>query len=239
MPYEIIDGDISNLKVDAIVNSTSTLPSIGNGTDHMIFSKGDKELFNDRINCGNITYDKPCMTKAHLLPEKHVIHVNGPIYIDGNHNESEHLYSIYFNALELAYENNLTSIALPLISSGNFMFPRGQALNTALSAIKAILDQYDMTIYLVIHDHKDKQISKTTYDLFHTYLEHNQLVNNSDEYDLFYESIKPSYFKPLERRFEDLEFEIDISFQEALFKFIDKKGLNDVEVYKKANVDRR
>ena len=239
MPYEIVDGEIANFKVDAIVNSTSTLPSIVSGTDSMILSKGGKGLFEDRIECGNITHDKPCITKAHHLPVKQVIHVNGPTYIDGNHHESEHLFSTYLNALYLAYENHVTSIAFPLISSGNLMFPRGQALNIALNAIKTFLDQYDMMIFLVINDQKENQISKTTYDFVFEYLDSYQQANNSDDFDPFLESGSFFQYAQVERRFEDLEFEIDISFQEALFKFIDKKGLNDVEVYKKANVDRR
>src|SRR5690554_3131688 len=119
MPYEIVDGDITTLKVDAIVNSTSMIPSIGTGVDHDIFSKGGKQLFEDRIACGEITYERPCMTKAYHLPSKFVIHVNGPINVEGRHKEKENLFATYFNALLLAYKKQLSSIAFPLISSGN------------------------------------------------------------------------------------------------------------------------
>lgn len=74
------------------------------------------------------------MTKGYQLPAKYVINLVGPIYFHGHHQEQEDLYQSYMSALNLAKDHNIESIALPLISSGTYRFPRGEALEVALFA---------------------------------------------------------------------------------------------------------
>lgn len=238
MPYEIIDGDITKINVDVIINSTSKTPSIGDGVDHSIFSKGEPKLCEDRLNCGILNTTQVCLTKAYDLLSKYVIHLNGPIYIDGKHHEKEDLYQTYWNALSLVKQYNLKSIAFPLISSENYKFPRGQALSIALDAIKNFLNQYEMMVYLIIYDDRENQVSNMEYQVIKNYL-HKYYEN--DDLDLTMNNLSSDIVSSLylERNLDELEFERDITFQEAIFKILDQKGLNDVEVYQKANIDRR
>ena len=129
--------------------------------------------------------------------------------------KKQDLYQTFWNALSLAKQYNLKSIAFPLISSGNFKFPRGQAISIALDAIKNFLNQYEMIVYLVINDDRENQISNLEYELINSYDKYYQ-----DDLDLTMNNLSSDirFSLNLERNLDELEFERDITFQEALFK---------------------
>jgi len=91
MPFEILRNNITKMQVDAIVNSTSSYPSIGSGVDHDINIAAGPNLFQERASFGLIEKCQAILTKAYNLPSSYVIHVSAPIYIDGSHNEQEDL----------------------------------------------------------------------------------------------------------------------------------------------------
>lgn len=161
MPYNIIREDITKLKVDAIVNAANNYLKVGAGVCGAIFSAaGLEEMQKACDEIGYCNTGAAVITKGFKLPAKYVIHAVGPIYIDGKHGEEEQLYNAYTNALLCAKNNNLNSIAFPLISSGIYGYPKDKALNVATRAIGDFLLENDMNVTLVVYDNSSFQISK-------------------------------------------------------------------------------
>lgn len=232
MPFEILRNDILEMNVDAIVNSTSQEPFIFGGLDAKIHEKAGPALLRDRAAFGSLKLSQPILTKGYNLLSKYVIHVVGPIYKNGKLNERQQLRDTYHNVLKLAIEKNLESIAFPLISSGIFKYPRKEALEVALSVIKGFSDISDMMIYLVVYDEASYEISKPHMD---------KLRTTNEISHAFFEDrmVSPKMTRARPRSLDDLIEEIDETFQETLFRLIDQKQLDDVEVYKRANIDRK
>ena len=134
MPFEIVRNDITNMHVDAIVNTANPWPVIGLGTDSMIHEKAGLELLRARKKIGIIDIGSAAITPAFDLQAKYVIHTVGPAWDGGNDGEEELLRECYDNSLKLAVEYGCKSIAFPLISAGNYGFPKDKALQIAISA---------------------------------------------------------------------------------------------------------
>lgn len=244
MPFQILRHDITRMKVDAIVNSTSAQPFIGGGADFDINQVAGPKLLEERKSIGHIKKGSPILTKGYQLPAEYVIHLVGPIYIDGHHEEQEDLYQSYISALHLAKKHDIESIAFPLISSGTFRFPRGEALEIALSAIKTFLDIHDMMIYLLVYDEASYQVSLDRFISVKSYLEDDSderirfnRIETAQLLDVDYSSKISKSSKS--RTLDHIELELDETFAESLFRLIDEQELNDVDVYKKANIDRK
>ncbi|MBU1144207.1 MAG: macro domain-containing protein [Firmicutes bacterium] len=241
MPFIVLRNDITKMKVDVIVNSANPEPMIGGGVDFAIHEAGGKELVEARINLGAINIGEVKETKGYNLPSNHVFHVVGPVYKNGNENESGQLYSCYMNALLLARDMKVESIAFPLISAGIFGFPRDKAITIATRAIKDFLEKHEIMIYLVVFDTKSYIISKEIH-------EHIESLIDSGEVDLQEKRANEMGMRQRRRQMESAEIvhfharEFDIkedTWQEALFQYIDAKGLKETDVYKKANIDRK
>ena len=242
MPFEILRQDITKMKVQALVNSTSAYPHVGEGSDFDINQAAGPELFKERASLGVLEPNTAVITQGYQLEANHVIHVVGPVYLDGHHQEHQDLYQTYLNALTLAKEHNIESIAFPLISSGTYQFPRGEALKVALSAMKFFLDQHDMMIYLVVYDEASYQVSLERFISVKSYLDHVILDDTSTDHRphrLHVESLKTPSRASKKRSIDEIDFELDETFAQSLFRLIDERALNDVEVYKKANIDRK
>ena len=164
MPFEIVRNDITNMRVDAIVNTANPRPVIGSGTDSMIHEKAGPKLLAARQEIGDIACGHAVITPAFELYGKYVIHTVGPIWFDGEHNEAALLHNCYSNSLKLALEKKCKSIAFPLISTGNYGFPKDKALQIAISAFSEFLLEHDMQIYLVVFDRAAYKLSEK---LFH------------------------------------------------------------------------
>ena len=160
MPFEIVRNDITNMQVDAIVNTANPRPVIGSGTDTAIHKKAGPELLQARRCIGRIEPGHAAITPAYALDAKYVIHTVGPVWLDGAHNEAQLLRNCYENALHLAAANGCDSIAFPLISTGNYVFPKDQALQIAISVFSAFLLEHEMDIYLVVYDRKSFKLSE-------------------------------------------------------------------------------
>ena len=178
MPFEIIRDDITNLKVDAIVNPTNNRLKSSSGTCGAIFKKaGLEKLQKECDKIGHINTSEAVVTKGYDLNAKYIIHTVGPIWHGGNHDEEKILYKTYLNCLNLAKRKRIKSIAFPLISSGHFGFPNEKALKCATSAIKDFLSEEDMMIYLVIFDKKSFAISKKLFQSVKQYIDDNYIDN--------------------------------------------------------------
>lgn len=160
MPFEVIRNDITNMRVDAIVNTANPRPIVGSGTDAMIHAKAGPKLLEARRLIGNISPGEAVLTPAFGLDARYVIHTVGPVWIDGGHGECDVLRRCYENALNLAAKKRCRSIAFPLISTENYGFPKDRALEIAISVFSRFLMEQEMQIYLVVFHQQAFRLSE-------------------------------------------------------------------------------
>lgn len=158
---EIIKGDITKLKMDAIVNAANSSLLGGGGVDGAIHRAAGPKLLGECRGLGGCNTGEAKITKGYNLPAKYVIHTVGPVWRGGNNNEDELLRNAYQNSLKVAKENNLKTIAFPGISTGVYSFPIERAADIAIDTVKDFLEKDD-TVEKVIF----VQFSDKAYDLY-------------------------------------------------------------------------
>lgn len=158
---EIIKGDITKLKMDAIVNAANSSLLGGGGVDGAIHRAAGPKLLGECRGLGGCNTGEAKITKGYNLPAKYVIHTVGPVWRGGNNNEDELLRNAYQNSLKVAKENNLKTIAFPGISTGVYSFPIERAADIAIDTVKDFLEKDD-TLEKVIF----VQFSDNAYDLY-------------------------------------------------------------------------
>lgn len=132
---EIIKGDITKIETDAIVNAANKTLLGGGGVDGAIHRAGGPEILDECRKLGGCETGEAKITTAGKLKAKYVIHTVGPIY-KRDENASKLLYNAYYNSIKLADKNNSKSIAFPAISTGVYGYPKSEAADIALQAVK-------------------------------------------------------------------------------------------------------
>jgi O-acetyl-ADP-ribose deacetylase (regulator of RNase III) len=140
---QIIHGDITKVKVDAIVNAANNTLLGGFGVDGAIHRAGGSEILEACKKIGGCETGKAVITTAGKLPARYVIHTVGPVWFDGHNNEAEMLSSCYYNSLKLAIDNGCKTIAFPNISTGAYGFPKREAARIAVHTVKKFLEHHD------------------------------------------------------------------------------------------------
>lgn len=166
MPFSIVQNDITNLKVDAIVNAANTELKMGGGVCGDIFKKAGKVRLQEACDkIAPIKTDEAVITSGFDLPAKYIIHTAGPVYDSRNKEKSKkYLYDSYTNSMKIAVENNCESIAFPLISSGIYGYPKDEALRVANLAINDFILNQDLYVILVIHNKEGFSINNKIID---------------------------------------------------------------------------
>ncbi|MBD0263142.1 MAG: O-acetyl-ADP-ribose deacetylase [Tolypothrix sp. Co-bin9] len=161
MQIEVVQGDITQLKVDAIVNAANTSLLGGGGVDGAIHRAAGRELLEECRKLNGCETGEAKITKGYNLPAKWVIHTVGPVWESGNHGEDELLASCYRQSLALAEEYKIETIAFPAISTGVYRFPIERASKIAVSEVNKFLES-DRSIKRVIF----VCFSQSTYDSY-------------------------------------------------------------------------
>lgn len=149
MGIEIVEGDITKLDVDAIVNAANDRLAPGGGVCGAIHRAAGPELAEECAKIGGCPTGEARITKGYRLKAKHVIHAVGPVWHGGTQREDELLASCYKKSLELAAKHKLASIAFPAISTGVYGFPPDRAARVAVKAVADVL-KTDKTLKKVV-----------------------------------------------------------------------------------------
>ena len=250
MPLSIVRQDITKMKVDAIVNAANTNLLMGGGVCGAIFkAAGANELQAACNAVAPIKTGEAVITPGFALPCKYIIHTAGPVYNRHEPQQSgELLRSAYTSALTLAAENGCGSIAFPLISSGIYGYPKDEALRVATSAIGDFLQTNDMDIYLAVFNKAALSVSRKLLGEVESYIDEHYVEQHTIhrrklldvERSAMEEADALAYNAPMPTMgIDDLVGNLDEPFGTTLLCLIDTKGKTDVEVYKRANIDRK
>lgn len=136
---KLIKGDITEVNVDCIVNAANNSLLGGGGVDGAIHRAGGPAILEDCRKIiamqGGCKVGQAVITTAGKLPSRFVIHTVGPVWNGGQKNEKEKLADCYRNSLQVAVDNNCSTIAFPNISTGIYKFPKDEAARIAVDTV--------------------------------------------------------------------------------------------------------
>lgn len=162
----LLQGDITKLDVDAIVNAANSSLMGGGGVDGAIHRAGGPQILAECRDIvtrqGRCATGESVVTSGGNLPARYVIHTVGPVWHGGNTNEAKLLQNAYSNSLKLAVENGIETIAFPNISTGVYGFPKEKAAEIAIQTVTEFLSKTDQIrqVYFVCFD-------QANYKLYH------------------------------------------------------------------------
>ena len=260
MPFLMIRNDITKVAADAIVNPANRNLLQGSGTSRAIYqAAGEQELTAACEAIGHCDLGKAVCTPAFGLPAKYIFHAVCPAWHGGFFGEAEQLAGAYHSALELAAEYHCESVAFPLLSSGNYGYPKEQAFRIAVDTITQYVMEHDLTVYLVLYDRHSLAVSRKLFASVEEYIDDHYVAQNDESYgsgrrrreyeerQRLMEEAAPILRAPIgplqtpmaTRSLENLMDNLGESFTTRLLRLIDERGLKDSTVYKQSNISRQ
>ena len=255
MPLQIIRQDITKMYVDAIVNTTNEEMVGYSGVDLAVHTVAGKGLDEECAEVAPLGLGQAKITGGYDLPCRYVIHTSGPQWRGGLSGESIILRSCYIESLKLAVKYGCESVAFPLISSGVYQYPKDQVLKFAIQTITEFLLENELDVYLCVYDKDSYSFSQRLFKDIKAVIDDDYVEERVEDYYASYEPPRPmprnvtmeekrlprnaAYSSVGNRSLGEYMMSMDKSFAEKLFDLIDRRGMTDVECYKRANVDRR
>ena len=265
MPFLMIRNDITKVAADAIVNPANRNLLQGSGTSRAIYqAAGEQELTAACEAIGRCDLGRAVCTPAFGLSAKYVFHAVCPAWHGGGFGEAEQLAGAYHSALELAAKYHCESVAFPLLSSGNYGYPKEQAFRIAVDTITQYVMEHDLTVYLVLYDRHSLAVSRKLFALVEEYIDDHYVAQNDESYQFDRrrrESVErrrwrleeeatpmletaaapppPATTPMAARSLEHLMDNLGESFTTRLLRLIDERGLKDSTVYKQSNISRQ
>ncbi|MBR5474145.1 MAG: macro domain-containing protein [Lachnospiraceae bacterium] len=259
MALYFVEKDIVTMKTDAIVNAANEGLWRGGGVCGAIFlAAGADELQEECQKKAPCPTGKAVITSGYRLPARFIVHAVGPRWSGGAQGERALLAGAYESALKLAQEHGCKSIAFPLISAGIYGYPKAEALTVAVEAIRHFLNDHEMDVYLTffgrppvkIPEELAKKVEECSEEWetlrYRHFLKEKKAYTNEivSAIQIREDGICEAPHMPMlqssaPRKLEDLLDRMEESFSEMLLRLIDEKGYTDVEVYKRANLDRK
>jgi O-acetyl-ADP-ribose deacetylase (regulator of RNase III) len=251
------------MNTEAIVNTANDHASVGTGCDHAVYmAAGYEDLLKYREDqIGFVPEGNVFLTPGFALQAKYIIHAVSPLYQGGGQGEEEKLRSCYTKSLQLAKKHHIKSIAFPLISTGGFGYPKEEGIRIAVDEINAFLLHNEMDIYLVVFDAKATTLGEKLYPDLEAYIDQTYVQSqNKEEYQdadigwerrvscaapvlyqtatLFPEAIF-DFEEQHESKLEERMQHMSDTFSQYLMYLIRDKNMKNVEVWKRAIVDKK
>ena len=260
MPFLMIRNDITKVAADAIVNPANRNLLQGSGTSRAIYqAAGEQELTASCEAIGRCDLGRAVCTPAFGLPAKYIFHAVCPAWHGGFFGEAKQLAGAYHSALELAAEYHCESVAFPLLSSGNYGYPKEQAFRIAVDTITQYVMEHDLTVYLVLYDQHSLAVSRKLFASVEEYIDDHYVAQNDESYEFdrwrresaerrrrleeeaapMLEAAAPPAAPMAARSLEHLMDNLGESFTTRLLRLIDERGLKDSTVYKQSNISRQ
>lgn len=260
MPFLMIRNDITKVAADAIVNPANRNLLQGSGTSRAIYqAAGEQELTASCEAIGRCDLGRAVCTPAFGLPAKYIFHAVCPAWHGGFFGEAKQLAGAYHSALELAAEYHCESVAFPLLSSGNYGYPKEQAFRIAVDTITGFVLDHDLTVYLVLYDRHSLAVSRKLFASVEEYIDDHYVAQNDESYEFdrwrresaerrrrleeeaapMLEAAAPPAAPMAARSLESLMDNLGESFTTRLLRLIDERGLKDSTVYKQSNISRQ
>lgn len=258
MPFKIVRNDITKMNTEAIVNTANDHATVGTGCDYAVYMAAgyDKLLKYRAEKIGFVSEGDAFITPGFKLQAKYIIHAVSPLYMGGNQGEEGKLRSCYRRSLQIAKEYNIKSISFPLISTGGFGYPKEEGMRIAVDEINAFLLENEMQIYLVVFDTKATTLGEKIYPDLEAYIDNNYVQDKrEEEYGTYRFNVRlrasmssmdkcedNSYFnfeEQHESKLEERMKHVSDTFSQYLMYLIQDKKMENVEVYKRAIVDKK
>lgn len=166
MALKFVCGDITKMRVDAIVNAANRTLLGGGGVDGCIHRAAGPGLLEECRTLGGCQTGAAKITGAHRLPCRYIIHTVGPVWQGGGRGEEQVLCSCYQTSLALAKAHGCRSTAFPLISAGAYGYPKAEALRAAVESNEAFLQADEMEVALVLYQAEDYALAKAQYPMY-------------------------------------------------------------------------